>query len=173
MKKDVFSFPRWTSAKTKILIYIVFQLCSFGASTISMQAQSSLTGRFVAWIDGPRLTSFGANRQSYIFQVASGPEPQYVILRYSFFLYEPQMPRWAFDYFRVYSFQAVKNDHCMQTLEEISKRFVFDTRGRVVGTQYGINYSKNAPPLTLLSKTPMPCYALSALTVSSIQWNHP
>jgi len=172
MKKALFSFAMWRSAKTRILLCIVLQMGSsaaFGASTKAMEAQSSLTGRFVARIDGPPLTSFGSNRQSYIFQINSYPEPQLVILRYTFFLYEPQIPRSAFDYFHVYNFHAVKNEHCMQTLEEISKHYVLDKKGKIIGTQYGINYSKNAPPLASLSKTPMPCYALSSQSVSSIQ----
>jgi hypothetical protein len=172
MKKTLFSFAMSRSAKTGVLICIVLQMCSsaaFGASTKSTEAESSLTGRFVARIDGPPLTSFGSNRQSYIFQINSYPEPQFVILRYTFFLYEPQIPRWALDYIHVYNFHAVKNDHCTQTLEEISKRYVLDKKGKIIGTQYGINYLKNAPPLAPLSKTPMPCYALSSQSVSSIQ----
>jgi hypothetical protein len=172
MKREFFSFAMLTWARLRFLICILLQVGSsvvFGASTKSMEAQSSLTGRFVARIDGPALTSFGSNRQSYIFQVNSSPEPQFVILRYTFFLYEPQIPRWAFDYFRVYSLHAVKNDQCMQTLEDVSKRFVFDKKGRITGIQYGINYSKNAPPFASLSKTPMPCYALSSGTVSAMQ----
>jgi len=171
MKKEIFRFATWISPNTAILICIVSQVCSsvaLGASANSTEAQASLTGRFVAQVDGPALTSFGWNRQSYIFQITSHPEPQFVILRYTFFLYEPQMPRWAFDYFRVYSLHAVRNDQCTQTLEEIAKRFVLDTKGRIIGIRYGINYSKNAPLLSS-SNTPMACYALSSQSVSSLR----
>ena len=128
-----------------------------------------LTGRFAARVDGPQLTSFGPNRESYIFQITSDPGIHFAILRYTFLIYEPQLPRRVFDFFRLYSFNAVKDDKCAQSLGDASKRFIFDEYGRFLGAKHELDYSKNAPSLAFLYKTRLSCYVLTSESVRTIQ----
>lgn len=157
------------SGKMPAAIYTML-LCSgitLAASLSSAEEVSVLTGRFVAQIPGPWLTSFGPNRESYIFEMTSASRSQFVILSYTFLLYEPVLPD-VFDYSRLYTFKAERNEQCCDSIEEVSKRYVFDEQGTFLGVKYEIDYAKNAPPLNVSWKTRLPCYLLDWETVTLI-----
>src|SRR5277367_6544497 len=139
------------------------------SSTGSVPKPGTLTGRFVAQVDGTMLTSFGANHKFYIFEIESHPDPEFVILSYTFFLYQPQLPQHVFDYSHLYNFPAAWDQRCAHTMEEIAKRFVFDASGQFLGIKNAITYSKNVPPLTLPWKISLSCYVMSPQSVGSIE----
>jgi len=157
--------------KTTAAVSIVLMCCglTIASSARSAGKPGTLTGRFVAQVDGPSLTGFGANHEFYIFQIESYPKPQFAILSYTFFLYHPQLPRRVFDYSHLYNFPAAWDQRCAHTIEEIGKRFVFDANGQFIEIKNAITYSKNVPPLTLPWKESLPCYVMSPLSVKSIE----
>jgi hypothetical protein len=152
-----------------MLIVLICSIPAIASSGSSAEQPGTLTGRFVAQVDGPPLTSFGANHEFYIFKIESYPDPQFAILSYSFFLYQPQLPRRVFDYSRLYSFPAAGDQRCAQTIEEVAKRFVFDASGQFIEIKNAITYSKNVPPLTFSWKKSLPCYVLSPQSVRAIE----
>jgi hypothetical protein len=147
---------------TAVLVLALSTLTGLGcAARAPKEAGTTLSGRFVAIVDGPRLTSFGRNHESYIFETQSPGGPQFVRLSYRFLLYQPQVPRRTLDYSQVYKIAAVKEDACTETLEKISKTLVFNPAGDFAGTNFAITYAKNVPTLALPWKSPLPCYVLS------------
>jgi hypothetical protein len=152
-----------------MLLVMVCSSLTIASSTGSPQKPETLTGRFVAQVDSPPLTSFGANHEVYIFQIESYSGPQFAILSYTFFLYQPQLPRRVFDYSHLYSFPAAWNQRCAQSIEEVAKRFVFDASGQFIEIKNAITYAKNVPHLTLPSKNSLSCYVLSPQSVRSIE----
>lgn len=150
-----------------ICTLLICSSIALAATSATAKGFSELTGRFAGRISGPALTSFGANQESYIFEITSGPRLQYVILTYKFLLYEPLLPD-VFDYSQLYTFKAKRDEQCGQSIEEISKRYIFDADGKFLEVKYGIEYSKNAPPLNLPWKTRLPCYRLNPQTVNLI-----
>ena len=150
--------------RTPVAIFLLL-FCATTATNSSAnstkQLETELTGKFVAQVDGPPLTGFGSNHQSYVFEMYSPVGSQLVRLSYTFFIYEPQLPAAALDYSKLYKLTAIKNDACQDTLEKISKRFVFDSHGQFVEMKYALTYAKNFPSLTLSWTNPLPCYVLS------------
>jgi len=130
------------------------------SASSAKQLETELTGKLVARVDGPPLTGFGANHQSYVFEMYTPTGSQFVRLSYAFFIYEPQLPAGAFDYSKLYKLTAVRDDTCQDTLEKISKRLVFDTRGQFVAVTHALTYSRNFPSLTVPWDNPLPCYVL-------------
>lgn len=151
------------------LILLVDSIVAVGAVPDVTQQPTDLTGRFVARIAGPPLTGFGANHQAYIFEIDSASGPQFAILKYVFFLYDPQLGEHVFDYSRIFTIQATLDDRCLQSIDEISKRYIFDAVGRFVGIRYEINYSTYAPSLAKVSNKPLFCYSLTPQNVNSIR----
>ena len=135
--------------------------------TMAAQTSSVLTGRFAARIGGPVLTTFGANQESYVFEITSTPSPQFVVLSYAFLLYEARLPD-VLDYSHLYTFSAEPNEQCRGSIEELSRRYLFDEHGAFSGVKLEIEYSKNAPALNLPMKTRLLCYLLDWETVSLI-----
>jgi hypothetical protein len=164
---------RLTSAGWKIAAAICMMLAgsnvAIGQSTSSTEKPLVvLTGRFAARINGPPLTSFGQNHESYIFEITSSSQPQFVLLSYTFLQYQPLLPSAVFDYSRVYTVEAEQEEQCGQTIEEISKVYAFDEYGRFMGVKYEIDYSKNFSPASLPMKTRLSCYLLDPQSVSLI-----
>jgi hypothetical protein len=143
------------------LLLICVVAATDSSASSAKQLETELTGKLVARVDGPPLTGFGANRQSYIFEMYSPTGSQFVRLSYTFFIYEPQLPPGAFDYSKLYKVTAVKDDTCQATLEKISQRFVFDSRGQFVGVTHALTYSRNFPSLAVPWDNPLLCYVLS------------
>jgi hypothetical protein len=152
-----------------ILIALILSAVATASPANSTDKSETLTGRFVASVDGPPLTGFGANREFYIFEAYSGPAPHLVILSYTFFLYEPVMQRRALDYSRLYTLAVAPDEGCEHTIEEISKRLVFNPHGAFMEIQYALTYAKHTPVRTLPLNKTLPCYALPAQSVSSLQ----
>ena len=119
-----------------------------------------LTGNFVARVDGPPLTGFGMNRESYVFEMYSPTGSQFVILSDTFLIYQPHLPVWGLDYSKLYKLTAVRNLTCDDTLENISRRAVFTPHGQFVETKYALSYAQNFPSTTLPWKSPLPCYVV-------------
>jgi hypothetical protein len=119
-----------------------------------------LTGNFVARVDGPPLTGFGMNRESYVFEMYSPTGSQFVILSDTFLIYQPHLPVWGLDYSKLYKLTAVRNLACDDTLENVSRRAVFTPHGQFVETKYALSYAQNFPSTTLPWKSPLPCYVV-------------
>jgi hypothetical protein len=143
----------------------LYTILIWSSITLAAQNSSVLTGRFAARINGPALTSFGGNQESYIFEITR-PSHQFVILRYAFLSYESRLPE-VVDYSHLYTFSAEENEQCGGSIEEISKRYLFDESGTFLGVKYAIEYSRNAPHLLPLN-TRLHCYLLDQQTVSLI-----
>jgi hypothetical protein len=157
---------RVTTAISAMVIYLAIATGSWAGSAVKPGA---FTGRFVGRVEGPPITGFGANRRYYIFEIDSSSEPQFAIISYTFFIYEPVLPRTVLDYSRIFTINAVLDGRCGQTLEQVSKRWLFNANGAFDKTKYELVYSTNLPPLTLPWKQPLPCYALSPQSAASIQ----
>ena len=114
-------------------------ICS--SITLAAQNSSVLTGRFAARIPGPVLTSFGTNHESYVFELTSTPSPQFVVLSYAFLLYEARLPD-VLDYSHLYTFNAEPSEQCGGSLEEISRRYLFDEHGTFTGVRSEIECLK-------------------------------
>jgi len=129
-----------------------------------------LHGRFVAWIDGPPLTSFGLNYQSFVFEIMSPKGRQFVRIMHSFALFEPQIPSCVLDYKRSFELVATHSNVCSQSVSNMSKKYVFDDEGRFVGFKSAIEYSKGVPiTLPIPREQPLQCYVVSTGDVSLIQ----
>ncbi|HEX8814504.1 MAG TPA: hypothetical protein VF753_03300 [Terriglobales bacterium] len=118
---------------------------------------------------GPPLTSFDPNQGTYIFELTSSSGSQVAILSYKFFDYEPELPPRVFDYSRLYTLEAAPDPRCEESIEQISKRVMFNNSNTFVGIKYELDYSKNVPPLNLPQNTRLPCYVLSQQGVHSIR----
>jgi len=156
--------PPRARARVPVALFLLLTCAAMptdSSASSAKQLAMELTGNFVARVDGPPLTGFGANHQSYVFEMYSPTGSQFVRLSYAFFLYEPQVPDTALDYSKLYKLTAVKDDTCQDTLENISRRFVFDSKGQFVEVKHGLTYAKNLPTPTLPWKNPLPCYILS------------
>ena len=127
------------------------------------QPSTGLAGKFVAQIDGPPLTGFGLNQQSFVFEMFAFGEWQFVTVSNTFLLYESHVPRRVLDYSKLYEISAVRNEECDDTLENISRRFVFDAHGNFVEMKYALMYAKNLPSLTLPWKNTLPCYVVTSV----------
>jgi hypothetical protein len=152
-----------------LLSLAIFLLMMYATRTIEGAARAPkklgtvLTGKFVARADGPPVTGFGVNRQSYIFEMLSPLGSEFVTLSDTFFIYEPQLSEGVMDYSKLYKIKAVRNQKCDGTLEDISRRFIFDSHGRFVEMRFALTYAKNLPSLTLPWQSPLPCYVVSAV----------
>jgi hypothetical protein len=147
------------------MICLVIAMRSPASSAVKPEA---FTGRFVGRVEGPPITGFGANRRFYIFEIDSSTQPQFAIINYTFFIYQPILPRSILDYSRIFTINATLDGKCGQTLEQVSKRWLFNPNGEFYRTQYEITYSKNLPALTLPWKEALPCYVLSPQSAASI-----
>jgi hypothetical protein len=155
--------------KTVLLAFILFSLGGLAASTIAdREVVTILTGRFVAKIPGPRLTSFGSNHDSYVFAVDSPTGSTFITLSYTFFLYEPQIHDRFLDYSRRYKIAAVRHPRCDRTLDALSETAIFDHDGAFVGIEYAVTYAEGAQAVHIPSKVTLPCYVLSAEDVIAL-----
>lgn len=152
--------PWMVTVSTLLLILCAITAIDSGASS-RKQLPPSLTGRFVAQVDGPPITGFGLNQQTYIFQQFSPFGTQFVTVSDTFLIYQPHLPSIGLDYSKSYKLTAARNEKCDDTLENISRRFVFDSHGRFVEMKYALTYAKNYPSLTLPWQSPLPCYVVS------------
>jgi hypothetical protein len=128
-----------------------------------------LTGRFVGWIEGPRLTSFGMNYDSLIFAVESGSGTTFITLSYGFMLYEPLIPKSRLAYTQLYTIHAVPNRRCEGTLENMSRKYLFNSQGAFEKVERGVAYTRDIPPLELPWNAVLPCYAVTPDVVMEIQ----
>jgi hypothetical protein len=152
--------PWVVTVSTLLLIVCAITAIESGASS-RKQPQPTLSGRFVAQVDGPPITGFGLNQQTYIFQQFSPFGTQFVTVSDTFLIYQPSLPNVGLDYSKFYQLTAVRSEKCDDTLENISRRFVFDSHGRFVEMKYALTYAKNYPSLTLPWQSPLPCYVVS------------
>jgi hypothetical protein len=159
-----FCDPGWLAAIFFLMIYATTAIDASARS--AKQLETALTGKFVAQVAGPRLTGFGLNHESYIFEMYSPVGSQFVTLSYTFLIYQPQLPGRALDYSKLYKLTAVRDDTCDATLGKISKRFIFDSDGGFVGTEYALVYASNLPSLMLPWTNSLPCYVLSPKELS-------
>jgi hypothetical protein len=174
MKPDqnpaVTSFPSVQCDSRPCLSVALFLLIICATTAIDSAASSAknlgavLTGKFVARVEGPRVTGFGMNRNIYIFEMYSPTGSQFVALSDIFLIYQPHLPLGALDYTKLYKLAAVRNDKCDDTLENISRRSVFDSHGHFVETKNELTYAQNSPPPTLPWKTALPCYVVSPVS---------
>lgn len=88
---------------------------------------------------------------------------QFVRLSETFFIYEPHLTDRVLDYSKLYKLKAVRNQKCDETIEDISRRFIFDLRGQFVEMKFALTYARNLPSLTLPSQSPLPCYVVSTV----------
>jgi hypothetical protein len=150
----------WVSAVMLLLtIYATTAIDSTASS--AKKLGTVLTGKFVARVDGPRLTGFGMNRELYVFEIYSPSGSQFVTLSDTFLIYQPHLPVWALDYSKVYKLTAVRDNKCDDTLENISRRSVFDSRGQFVETRTALTYAQNFPILVLPWNSSLPCYVVA------------
>jgi hypothetical protein len=152
--------PWVVTVSTLLLIVCAITAIESGASS-RKQPPPTLSGRFVAQVDGPPITGFGLNQQTYIFQQFSPFGTQFVTVSDTFLIYQPSLPNVGLDYSKFYQLTAVRSEKCDDTLENISRRFVFDSHGRFVEMKYALTYAKNYPSLTLPWQSPLPCYVVS------------
>lgn len=152
--------PWLVTVLTLLLIVCAFTAIDSGASS-RKQPPPALTGRFVAQVDGPPVTGFGLNQQTYIFQQFSPFGTQFVTVSNTFLIYQPHLPNVSLDYSKFYTLTAARDEKCDDTLENISRRFIFDSHGRFVEMKYALTYAKNFPSLTLPWQNPLPCYVVS------------
>jgi hypothetical protein len=144
------------------LVYVIL-ICTppaRGADERFTSREELLVGRFVAWINGPRLTSFGVNYESYLFEVAGPFGPHIVTLSYSFALFESQIPKAVLDYSQIYFVQATHNPSCDDTLADMAETYIFNSQQEFVAINFPISYVKNAPSAILPWKTVLPCYSV-------------
>ena len=145
---------------------VIFLLMFCATTAINSAARSAkhpgtvLTGKFVARVDGPPLTGFGMNRESYVFEMFSPTGSQFVTLSNTFLIYQPHLPVWGLDYSKLYKLTAVRDVTCDDTLENISRRSIFDRYGHFVETKYSLTYAQNFPSTTLPGSSPLPCYVV-------------
>lgn len=128
-----------------------------------------LTGRFVGWIEGARLTSFGLNYDSLIFAVQTGPRPHIVKISYPFLLYEPQITKPRLDYTTVYTFHAVPDNTCKGTLEDMSRRYVLNAAGAFEASERSLGYTQHVPPLDLPWHETLQCYVIGPEVAAEIE----
>ena len=131
------------------------------AARSAKQLGTVLTGKFVARVDGPPLTGFGMNRESYVFEMFSPTGSQFVTLSNTFLIYQPHLPVLGLDYSKLYKLTAVRDVTCDDTLENISRRAVFAPHGQFVETKYSLTYAQNFPSTTLPWQSPLPCYVVA------------
>ena len=157
---------RIKAAMSTTMICLAMVMGSSASSTVKPEP---FTGRFVGRVEGPPVTSFGANHGYYIFEIDSFAQPQFAIISYTFFIYEPVLPRSILDYSRTFTLSTTLDGKCEQTLEQVSKRWFFNANGEFERANYELTYSKNLPPLTLPWKEALPCYVLSPRNAASIR----
>jgi len=147
------------------LAILLLIICATSATDSAAKSAKNLgtvlTGKFVARVDGPRLTGFGMNQELYIFEMSSPTGSQFVTLSDTFLIYQPHLPVWALDYSKLYQLTAVRDNKCDDTLENISRRAVFDSRGQFVETRSALTYARNFPTLVLPWNGSLPCYVVS------------
>jgi hypothetical protein len=145
----------------------IFLLIICATSAIDSAGSSSkvlgtvLTGKFVARVDGPPLTGFGVNHELYVFEIDSPTGSQFVTLSDTFMIYQPHVPIWDLDYSKLYKLTAVRDSKCDDTLENISRRSIFDSHGRFIETKNALTYAKNSPVIVLPWTSSLPCYVVS------------
>jgi hypothetical protein len=150
--------PAW------LAIFIVI-ICATAATDSAARSSKNLgevlTGKFVARVDGPRLTGFGVNHELYVFEMQSSNGSQFVTLSDTFMIYQPHVPIWALDYSKVYKLTAIRDSKCDDTLENISRRSIFDSHGRFIETKNSVTYAQNSPVLVLPWTSSLPCYVVT------------
>ncbi len=143
-----------------ILLLLIYSTVAIDSAASSNQLATVLTGKFVARVSGPPVTGFGLNHEYYVFEMFSATGSQFVTLSNTFLIYQPHLPVWGLDYSKLYKLTAVRDDKCDDTLENISRRSVFDKQGQFLETKYSLTYAQNFPPTTLPWKNPLPCYVV-------------
>jgi hypothetical protein len=155
---------RGNSSRSWLAIFLLI-ICATAASDSAASSSKNvgevLTGKFVARIDGPRLTGFGVNHEQYVFEMLSPTGSQFVTLSDTFMIYQPHVPIWALDYSKVYKLTALRDSKCDDTLENISRRSIFDSHGRFIETKNSVTYAQNSPVLVLPWTSSLPCYVVS------------
>ena len=146
---------------------VIFLVMFCATAEIDCAARSAkhlgtvLTGKFVARVDGPPLTGFGMNRESYVFEMFSPTGSQFVTLSNTFLVYQPHLPVFGLDYSKLYRLTAVRDVTCDDTLENISRRAVFAPHGQFLEMKYSLTYAQNFPSTTLPWQSPLPCYVVT------------
>jgi hypothetical protein len=144
-----------------IFLLIICATTAIDSAASSKALGTVLTGKFVARIDGPRLTGFGVNHELYVFEMYSPTGSQFVTLSDTFLIYQPHLPVWALDYSKLYKLTAVRDSKCDDTLENISRRSLFDSHGQFIETKNALTYAKNSPVLVLPWNSSLPCYVVT------------
>jgi hypothetical protein len=144
-----------------IFLVTIYATAPTDSAANSSNQSTVLTGKFVAQIAGPPVTGFGLNHESYLFEMFWPTGSQFVALSDTFLIYQPHLPIWSLDYSKVYKIKAVRDEKCDDTLENISRRSVFDKHGLFVETIYSLTYAHYFPPTPLPWKNPLPCYVVS------------
>jgi hypothetical protein len=147
------------------LAVLLFIICAAAATDSAASSAKNLgevlTGKFVARVDGPRLSGFGLNHELYVFEIDSATGSQFVTLFDTFLIYQPHVPIWALDYSKVYQLAAVRDNKCDDTLENLARRSIFDSHGQFIETRNSVTYAKNSPVLVLPWASSLPCYVVS------------
>lgn len=130
----------------------------------SRPKSATLSGRIVAKVPLERLSTSGANYESYLFLLdpqQKNAQPELVKVSYRFSLGEPQLPKAIFDYSLVHRFRMTRDEECDQPLGEMAAKFVFDKDGNFQGKQEALVYAKNAPPVEADEHATLACYVTS------------
>jgi hypothetical protein len=144
-----------------LLLFICSATAVDSVASSAKKLGTVITGKFVARVDGPLLTGFGENYESYIFQMDSPAGTQFVRLSDTFLIYQPHLPVWALDYSKVYKLTALRDEKCDDTLENISRRYIFDSHGQFLEMKAGLTYAQNLPILALPWQGAVLCYVMS------------
>jgi hypothetical protein len=155
------NFSQRRRAKSRAVLALIMLWFTFAMASRTVAATiptEILTGRFVARVVGPPLTSFGENHEYYIFELASPVGQRFVILSYKFLLYQGPLPQRWFDYSHLYVFKGEWDEGCSKTLEDVAEQTMFEAHGEFLEIRYALTYSKNVPSLILPWKTRLSCY---------------
>jgi hypothetical protein len=134
-----------------------------------------MSGRIVAKVPLERLSTFGLNYESYIFEVYTDGKhstKQLIKLSYRFDQREPRLPNSFFDYSLTHTFRMTRDEDCDESWEGVSSRFLFDDAGGFHGRQTALIYANNAPVTEVDSPLKLACYVATPHDYKATSKNH-
>ncbi len=148
-----------------VLLAVILMLqAGFARNPLARKPQSVvLSGRFIARSHVTAPSSYGANYDSYVFEL-DRPEsnsPAIVKLAYRYLAQDAGIPVSLFDYRQIHKFRMTRDESCDESWDALSMRWTFDESGGFQGKESSLQYARNASPPRLEAQTTLPCYIVT------------
>lgn len=136
---------------------------AFAAGIEPSPKKEVVSVRFVGRAASVPVTSFGANRSSFVAALHSrnSPDVSLVKIVYRFLTYDTSLPASVVDYDVVHRFRALRQTDCDEVADTLLYSHRLAPSGEILGRDFSFQYAKNASGITIPPAAVLPCYIVT------------